>query len=272
MKDQMLFAIDLDGTLLRDDKTISTNSINTLRDAQKEHYVTFMTGRGYIEAKKYIEMIGLNGYVICNDGLNLYTHDGHLIHSNENLLAEDIQTIKKELSFGEYCLLFWEGEEYLLADGLTSLIVWCIKRIKKRTTRLVSWNFVRKKCENTDVEKVLINSYILKRKYTDIKCALSKRYNVYLLRDERKIQIMNSNVNKKNELLYLADYLRISEERVYVFGNDGNDESVVEYFQNSFAVANAQDIIKQKAKNVIASNNDEGVCKKIECIIKGENV
>ena len=57
--------------------------------------------------------------------------------------------------------------------------------------------------------------------------------------------------------------MEISKEEVAVFGDGLNDLSMFELFPNSFAPANAEYEIKKLAKEVIPSNNDDGVGKKI---------
>lgn len=55
----------------------------------------------------------------------------------------------------------------------------------------------------------------------------------------------------------------ISKDEVAVFGDGLNDISMFELFPNSYAPVNAEIEIKKKAKEVIPSNNDDGVGKKI---------
>ena len=57
--------------------------------------------------------------------------------------------------------------------------------------------------------------------------------------------------------------MEISEEEVAVFGDGLNDISMFELFPNSYAPANADYEVKKQAKEVIPSNNDDGVGKKI---------
>ena len=55
----------------------------------------------------------------------------------------------------------------------------------------------------------------------------------------------------------------IKREEVAVFGDGYNDISMFELFPNSFAPVNAEQEIKDKASEIIPSNNDNGVGKKI---------
>ena len=57
--------------------------------------------------------------------------------------------------------------------------------------------------------------------------------------------------------------MSIAKEEVAVFGDGLNDLSMFELFPNSYAPANAEPEIRKRAKEVIPSNNDDGVGKKI---------
>ena len=55
---------------------------------------------------------------------------------------------------------------------------------------------------------------------------------------------------------------------VLVFGDNNNDLSMFEYFEESVAVENATEDIRKKAKYQTASSLDEGVAKYLERLLK----
>lgn len=73
------------------------------------------------------------------------------------------------------------------------------------------------------------------------------------------IEINNQNVNKGAALLQLQNHLNLDNSQVCCFGDSGNDLSMFEVCENAYAVANANDEIKSKAKQIIKDVKEDGV-------------
>jgi len=79
---------------------------------------------------------------------------------------------------------------------------------------------------------------------------------------------VNAKEAKKGLALEVAiEKMGFSKDEVAVFGDGLNDVSMFELFPNSYAPANAEYDVKKKAKEIIPSNNDDGVGKKINEIL-----
>lgn len=79
---------------------------------------------------------------------------------------------------------------------------------------------------------------------------------------------INAKTAKKGLALEVAiEKLGFTKDEIAVFGDGLNDVSMFELFPNSYAPANAELEVKRKAKEVIPSNNDDGVGKKINELI-----
>jgi len=64
-----LLAVDLDGTLLRDDKTVSERNAEALAKLRAQGvYIIVSTGRAWPGARKYVQMIGQDIPVITSNG------------------------------------------------------------------------------------------------------------------------------------------------------------------------------------------------------------
>lgn len=63
-----LIAVDLDGTLLRTDSTISTASVEFLQNVSEAgHFVTVATGRSWASSLPYVRQLGIrNPYIVHN--------------------------------------------------------------------------------------------------------------------------------------------------------------------------------------------------------------
>ncbi len=69
MKNQFLIALDLDGTLLTDNKTISERTLKTLKRLQQEgHIVMISTGRPFRSSVQYYHELELNTPIVNFNG------------------------------------------------------------------------------------------------------------------------------------------------------------------------------------------------------------
>lgn len=78
------------------------------------------------------------------------------------------------------------------------------------------------------------------------------------------VDIHKKGINKAKALQYLMKELHIQPEEVMAFGNTENDVPMLQMAGRSYAVANADDVAKQAAKELCESNEDDGVAKMIE--------
>ena len=80
------------------------------------------------------------------------------------------------------------------------------------------------------------------------------------------IEFAKKNVSKGNALAELANYYGISDNQVFVVGDNGNDLSMFERFSQSIAMGNATPELKQAAKWHCPTNDEDGVVKALEMI------
>lgn len=99
-----------------------------------------------------------------------------------------------------------------------------------------------------------------------------ERYHVVFQQDiyteEQWLEIMPREASKANAIIQLKDYLGC--EKVISFGDAMNDIDMFNISDEAYAVANAFDELKQLAKGVIDSNNDDGVAKWLDNNMNGD--
>ncbi len=81
------------------------------------------------------------------------------------------------------------------------------------------------------------------------------------------IDIMNQNINKGNGLKHLLDKYDYHEDHLMAFGDYNNDIEMLQLANYSYAVSNAVDEVKDAAKEIIGSNNEDSVIKKVMSMI-----
>ena len=87
-----LLATDLDGTLLKNDKTVSNYTINKVHEMINEgHYFVVATGRPFFiitKILKQLDIISDKIYCICNNGGLIISTDGTKVLYEENMPHE----------------------------------------------------------------------------------------------------------------------------------------------------------------------------------------
>lgn len=78
------------------------------------------------------------------------------------------------------------------------------------------------------------------------------------------MEINSKTATKGNAVSFLAEYLHIPKDNVYVFGDSLNDISMFSQRKYSFAMGNASDFVKSKANYVTASNDQDGIAVALE--------
>lgn len=266
-----LIATDLDGTLLHDDKTISKSTENYLKKLQEQgNLITLISGRSYSQMKKYVEQLNVNNYIICKDGMEIRDCYGKIILSGSCMSYDDISDViaKTDCMFSIVQLITEENDIVVGNGKIFSIayLFYLLKRLRNKKCIFVKKNHLNN-CK--DVYKILIKLFN-KKDMCNLKTNL-KDYNVFYMEEDNKIQISLKDINKKNALEFVRNLNDISKENVIVFGNDGNDIEMLKEYENSFAVFNALHDVKIIAKEIIDSNNDDGVENKLRTIIGDVN-
>ena len=83
------------------------------------------------------------------------------------------------------------------------------------------------------------------------------------------IDIISEGVNKGNAISVLQKHMNLNNSQLVAFGDSDNDLELLEHCQQSYAMKNANEIIKKTAKyHTNWDNNDNGVLKTIELLVK----
>ena len=73
------------------------------------------------------------------------------------------------------------------------------------------------------------------------------------------LEIMNKAATKAKAICFMEQHLNVRAEEVVAFGDNFNDLDMLQYAGLSVAMGNAPDEIKQVAKEVTASNDEDGI-------------
>lgn len=256
---QHLIALDLDGTLLTDDKNISTRNqlvIEKVREAG--HIVCIATGRPYRASQVYYQQLALNTPIVNFNGAFIHhptRKDFGFFHTPlelktakiiietceafqvKNIIVEIIddfylryydEVLINTFTMGESPVKFGNLNQ-ILQDPPTSILI------------------------HPKDAHVLQLKNLLKEAHAEVidQRVWGAPWNV--------IEIIKAGMNKAVGLQKIADYYSIPKERIIAFGDEDNDLEMLEYAGTGVAMENAISQLKTIANKITLSNENDGI-------------
>ena len=248
-----LIAMDFDGTLLRDDKTISENTKTILKLYRNLGYlIVGVTARNLNSAKDVVS-IDIFNYLIINNGVSIYNvNDDSMIYQG-TIDINDAKDITNGIE--DYCDQI---------DYITDNIYYTYLQKKKSNLDFIkdidSIDEIDEQVARMNLflkDKSKVNDYyeLIKARYKDINC--------FIMQDsgstDKWLVLNPKGVNKANTLKELGKMENISLDEMIFFGDGLNDLEVMKEVGLSVAMGNALEVIKENAKDIAKSNNEDGI-------------
>lgn len=252
---------DLDGTLLRSDKSVSERTLNALKglDSQNIKFV-IATARAKRSVCTLLPFNFKNMYVIYYNGAEIY-NGNDLIYN-----------------------------QYIKANRVKKIVDWLISRFPGINLSLEIFNQLYT-CFDIKVMKGWIPPYtqvdfntfdynsaakiLVDLRYIDDVSEIS----MYLPNDCKMVitdggtlgQISHKDVSKINGIRRLAERFNLCLEDVIAFGDDYNDIDMIKECGIGVAMGNAPHEIREIANIVAGTNDEDGVAIEIEKLFYKEN-
>ncbi|NIK27038.1 hypothetical protein FHS45_000129 [Thalassobacillus devorans] len=269
-KQQHLIALDLDGTLLTDEKTISDRTKRAVLKAKEEgHVVVIATGRPHRASIDYYYELGLGTPMVNFNGALIHhpkdpqwdaLHSPLPIRTAKSIIHDcyelEVRNLLAEIKDDVY--LDRHDEEVMElfhATGDTNPVtVGNLKhQLKEDPTSLLIYPHehqipsLRQGLEDNHAEM------IEHRKW-------GAPYHV--------IEIVRKGLNKAVGLDKISRYYHIPKDRIIAFGDEDNDLEMIDYAGVGVAMKNGIDELKSIAKYVTHSNMEDGIGSFLEDYLK----
>lgn len=280
MAEIKLVAMDLDGTLLRHDKTIDEITMDRLMKCQERGIILVLaTGRdkGGIDfvseplqlAKGNNYIAGVNGQIIYSFAKQEYWVDKVMDGSD----ATKILHVAKKYDCEAICCCGYD--HYDLASRklkfLKQLRAYLHGKPMDYGLNQGKRNFIPIHSADypitQDINKcILIQTPNFFRKHLT---QIRKELHEYDLLEVGPawIEIMPKGVNKGSAILQIALANGIQAEEILCFGDAENDLSMMDMIPHSIAMGNAMEIVKQHASEVTDTNMNAGIAKALDAYI-----
>ncbi|MEU2248247.1 HAD family hydrolase [Streptomyces sp. NPDC019224] len=260
-----LVATDLDGTLLRDDETVSARTREALTAAAAAgaaHIV--VTGRAVPWTRHILDDLGYDGLAVCAQGAQVY-------HAGERRLLTSL-TLDRQLAGLALSKVEAEVGPLALAasrDGLDGeVLVGPGYRVQEGPRPAV---FVQDPAEMwaAPLNKV----YIQHPELDDDALAKAARAAVGNLVDvvmagPGVVEILPLGLSKATGLSLAARRLGVKAADTIAFGDMPNDIPMFAWARHGVAMANAHDDLKAVAQETTTSNEDDGIAVVLERLLR----
>ena len=264
----ILICTDLDGTLLRSDKTVSQKNKDAIEYFKSEGGLfTFVTGRMPYTAKRAFEMVNPNAPFGCINGGGIYDGEKNEYVYTNGLDREALELVRyiseciPETGFQintfekiYFCKESSAQAKFRSLTGYPNHVATLDEMEEKPLAKVVFGE------EN---EELLLRGMELLSSHP-----LSEKYD--FIRSERVLYEILPKGNSKGRLLpILTDHLGIDIKRCIGVGDYDNDVSMLEAAGVGIAVANATDKVKAVADYVTVTNDEDAIAKIIYDIENG---
>ncbi|HFI0700581.1 TPA: Cof-type HAD-IIB family hydrolase [Streptococcus suis] len=262
-----LIALDMDGTLLNENKELMQPQIDAIHQAVEAGVtVVLCTGRPLVGVKPFVEQLGFDTeeeYIIVNNGCSTHSTKDWSLIDWEELSISDIDYLSTFVENDDVQISLFDEEDYfVLAEkanarvnldaGLVGMIPQPIDLSEARSGkhRFFEAMFVGEK-EHIDAFENQHNP-VLSQGYSTV------RSQDYLL------EILPNGASKATGLKKLADRLGILPEEIMAMGDANNDLEMLAFAGLGIAMGNANEQVKAIAQDITDTNENNGVAKAIE--------
>jgi Cof subfamily protein (haloacid dehalogenase superfamily) len=258
-----LLAIDLDGTLLRGDGTVSPRGRQALGRAREAGLViVVVTARPVRIVRVLSEGLSLSGLVVCSGGAHLYDLSRDRVWLHRPLGQRSVQAAMSALraalpdvSFGaEIGLTFACEPDYphhALQEGAVAPLTAAL--LAQPVTKLVAHS------PTHTVEEMLAAGQASLRDEASVSTSGGNH-----------IDVMAPGVDKASTLAEACRIHGVAAEEVVAFGDMTNDLPMLRWAGRGVAVANARPEVLAVADEIAPSNDDDGVAQVIEALLAPE--
>ena len=254
-----LIAIDIDGTLLNDEREVSYENREAIRRAEKKGiYVILATGRMYRSAKKLGHLFTTElPFISYNGGLIREFNDGKVL-MQKDMPKEMARPVFKTLKEYGLSINFYINDQ-LFGDEGNQHIKGYAEYIEVPYTTMKDEE-IFKHIDEMDIMKMVamgdedkLDLFLKNEKSNFTK-------NLHLVKSlPFMLEIANKEVNKGNALARLGEILNIKPSEMMAIGDNMNDEEMLDFVAHPFVMANGSELLLARNYNRTRGNNEDGV-------------
>ena len=267
-----LLVLDVDGTLLNDEREISKRTLAALLKVQQMGVrIVLASGRptyGLMPLAKTLELGNYGGFVLSYNGCQIIKAQNGEILFERRINPEMLPYLEKKARKNGFAIFTYHDDtlitdspdnEYIKNEALLNNL-----KIIREDEFSTAIDFAPCKCMLvSDKEKALIGleQHWEKRLAGTLDAFRSEPYFV---------EVVPCGVNEANTLGALLEHLGVTREEVIAVGDGVCDVTMLQLAGMGVAMGHSQDSVKVCADYVTASNEEDGVALAVEKLILAE--
>lgn len=267
-----LLVLDVDGTLLNDEREISKRTLAALLKVQQMGVrIVLASGRptyGLMPLAKTLELGNYGGFVLSYNGCQIIKAQNGEILFERRINPEMLPYLEKKARKNGFAIFTYHDDtlitdspdnEYIKNEALLNNL-----KIIKEDEFSTAIDFAPCKCMLvSDKEEALIEleQHWEKRLAGTLDAFRSEPY---------FLEVVPCGVNKANTLGALLEHLGVTREEVIAVGDGVCDVTMLQLAGMGIAMGHSQDSVKVCADYVTASNEEDGVALAVEKLILAE--
>lgn len=262
--DIKLIASDMDGTLLDSHKKISARTATAVKKAMESGKMFIIaTGRMYISARPYAEQLGLDVPIVTYNGALVRGSKSGKIFYEHPIKKEIAQRVLDFCKEKGYYLQFYVGDKCYIKEandysaGYERIQTIKLTPIGNALYQAVGSPYKILLMSEREDHEAMMQEF--KDNFSDVLHITSSH--------PQFVELLDPEVNKWATICKLAAQYNICQEQIMCLGDSGNDYEMVANAGWGVAVANAEPEVKQAAKYITKSNDEDGVAIAIEQVL-----
>lgn len=262
---------DFDDTLLKDDHTVSKETLETIKEFEKAGgFFGVCTGRMTKSALDVARELGLSGYVMGYQGGTLCDIKTGELLIEERMSNKDAVAVLKELEkYKRNKYQIYDGDSFIAnPDNKYATEYAKAVGVDATITEENLLEYVEK--QNVCPNKILMFIHAIQAKRLIKK--FSKKFPTlhFVCSKNYLFEITSEKATKGGMAKHISQRLNIPREKMVCVGDSLNDISMIKYAGLGACVANARKEVKKVADHITLSNNEDGVAKIMRDIMDGK--
>ena len=265
--DVKIVFLDLDGTLLDDNKIISeVNKKELKRLIAQNIIICYDSGCSINRMQKTLKQFMPNGPLITYNGVKIYDNNFNVIY-HQLFSKNECEVVIKYCLNNDLNMIIWSND-LIYTSKLNDKTIGYSQRNSLEAICLGLDIKSYQNIINSGVDKILIyeDNRILQKVKDDL--MYLKETNI-AFSDINYLEFFHKNASKGEAVKIVCEYLNISIDYSMGFGDQNNDEAMLDIVKYPIVMGQSKLKDKNKYLFVTSSNNDDGVAKILNNI-KGE--
>ncbi len=261
MKPYRALLLDVDGTLVKSDRSVSPSVIKAIRRARKSGIqVSLSTGRAFISLTAIFDQIGWDGVHIVAGGAQVIDGQTKKVIWEKNISSADVKWLYQAVGSRGGGVVIVKADALYTYDQL-------LNRFQHHPWRIPTKNVTELK---TDWSSPLVSIHQINPELEQFLLTQTRLHAVKMktLGGEDYFDVTAKGVTKREGLMVWSQHTQISLGQTVAAGDGLNDRELLGLVGWSVAMGNAVPEIKAIAKMKVSSNNGDGVVELIDWLLE----